>query len=108
MTAKIRLGWDFATRNYLEVATRLEAAGIQGLAVHGRTRSQRYDPSADWMAIAEVKSAVTGAGGFLDEVWQPMAQRINLDCELDPKLSGLAKVDEAIRIRNDERGDHAL
>jgi tRNA-dihydrouridine synthase B len=58
VTVKIRLGWDFATRNYLEVATRLEAAGIQGLAVHGRTRSQRYDPSADWMAIAEVKSAV--------------------------------------------------
>ena len=52
------LGWDFATRNYLEMATRLEATGIQGLAVHGRTRSQRYDPSADWIAIAQVKSAV--------------------------------------------------
>src|SRR5947207_3279755 len=58
VTAKIRLGWDFATRNYLEMATRLEATGIQGLAVHGRTRSQRYDPSADWTAIAEVKAAV--------------------------------------------------
>ncbi|HKV89178.1 MAG TPA: tRNA dihydrouridine synthase DusB, partial [Candidatus Dormibacteraeota bacterium] len=58
VTAKIRLGWDFATRNYLEMATRLEATGIQGLAVHGRTRSQRYDPSADWMAIAQVKAAV--------------------------------------------------
>src|SRR5438067_792051 len=58
VTVKIRLGWDFATRNYLEMATRLEATGIQGLAVHGRTRSQRYDPSADWTAIAEVKAAV--------------------------------------------------
>ena len=58
VTAKIRLGWDFATRNYLEMATRLEATGIQGLAVHGRTRSQRYDPSADWIAIAQVKAAV--------------------------------------------------
>jgi len=58
VTVKIRLGWDFATRNYLELATRLEATGIQGLAVHGRTRSQRYDPSADWIAIAQVKSAV--------------------------------------------------
>src|ERR1700737_363298 len=58
VTVKIRLGWDFATRNYLEMATRLEATGIQGLAVHGRTRSQRYDPSADWMAIAQVKAAV--------------------------------------------------
>jgi len=58
VTVKIRLGWDFATRNYLEMATRLEATGIQGLAVHGRTRSQRYDPSADWIAIAQVKAAV--------------------------------------------------
>src|SRR5438445_5619886 len=58
VTVKIRLGWDFATRNYLEIATGLEATGIQGLAVHGRTRSQRYDPSADWLAIAEVKAAV--------------------------------------------------
>jgi len=58
VTVKIRLGWDFATRNYLEMAMRLEATGIEGLAVHGRTRSQRYDPSADWIAIAQVKAAV--------------------------------------------------
>src|SRR2546428_12296412 len=58
VTVKIRLGWDAATRNYLEMATRLEAAGIQGLAVHGRTRAQRYDPSADWQAIAQVRAAV--------------------------------------------------
>jgi tRNA-dihydrouridine synthase B len=58
VTVKIRLGWDLASRNYHEMATRLETIGIQGLAVHGRTRSQRYDPSADWEAIAEVKAAV--------------------------------------------------
>jgi tRNA-dihydrouridine synthase B len=58
VTVKIRLGWDFPTRNYMEMATRLEGTGIEGLAVHGRTRSQRYDPSADWTAIAEVKAAV--------------------------------------------------
>src|SRR6202022_2310725 len=52
------LGWDFQSRNYLEMATRLEATGIKGLAVHGRTRPQRYDPWADWEAIAEVKAAV--------------------------------------------------
>ena len=59
VTVKIRLGWDFASRNYLEMATRLQTTGIQGLAVHGRTRSQRYDPSADWEAIAQVKASVT-------------------------------------------------
>jgi nifR3 family TIM-barrel protein len=59
VTVKIRIGWDFASRNYLEMATRLEETGIQGLAVHGRTRSQRYEPWADWRAIAEVKAAVS-------------------------------------------------
>jgi tRNA-dihydrouridine synthase B len=59
VTVKIRLGWDFATRNHVEMATRLEQTGIQGLAVHGRTRSQRYDPFADWEAIAQVKAAVS-------------------------------------------------
>ena len=58
VTVKIRLGWDFATRNYRELAPRLEATGIQGLAVHGRTRSQRYEPWADWEAIATVKASV--------------------------------------------------
>ena len=58
VTVKIRLGWDFASRNYLELAPRLEAAGIAGLAVHGRTRSQRYDPWADWEAITAVKASV--------------------------------------------------
>src|SRR5260370_16181801 len=57
VTVKIRLGWDFATRNYLEMATRLEATGIQGLAVHGRTRSQRYDPFPPWNPIAQVTAA---------------------------------------------------
>jgi nifR3 family TIM-barrel protein len=58
VTVKIRLGWDFASRNYREVSTSLESTGIQGLAVHGRTRSQGYDPWADWQAIAEVKALV--------------------------------------------------
>src|SRR3989442_9788582 len=58
VTAKIRLGWDFATRNYLEMAARLETTGIQGLAVHGRTRSPRYHPAPDWIPIAQGKAAV--------------------------------------------------
>jgi tRNA-dihydrouridine synthase B len=58
VTTKIRLGWDFGTRNYLQMALLLERAGIQALAVHGRTRSQNYDPWADWDAIGEVKAAV--------------------------------------------------
>jgi tRNA-dihydrouridine synthase B len=58
VTTKIRLGWDFTSRNYLQMARLLEAAGVRALAVHGRTRSQNYDPWADWDAIGEVKAAV--------------------------------------------------
>lgn len=58
VTAKIRLGWDDATRNYLEVAKIIEGEGGQLIAVHGRTRVQAYGGEADWDAIAEVKQAV--------------------------------------------------
>ncbi len=69
VTAKIRLGWDSTSRNYLEIGRALESAGIQALAVHGRTRVQHYDPWADWKAIAEVKAAlripVAGSGDIV-------------------------------------------
>jgi nifR3 family TIM-barrel protein len=59
ITAKIRLGWDNDSRNYLEVAHILEDCGISLIAVHARTRRQEYSGSADWNAIAEVKAAVS-------------------------------------------------
>jgi tRNA-dihydrouridine synthase B len=58
VTAKIRLGWDEASRNYLQIARIIEENGGQLIAVHGRTRSQAYRGIADWDAIAEVKQAV--------------------------------------------------
>jgi nifR3 family TIM-barrel protein len=58
VTAKIRLGWDDASRNYLEVAKILEDNGAAAIAVHGRTRQQSYRGEADWDAIAEVRQAV--------------------------------------------------
>jgi nifR3 family TIM-barrel protein len=58
VTAKIRLGWDDASRNYLEVARILEDNGASLIAVHGRTREQTYSQPADWDAIAQVKQAV--------------------------------------------------
>jgi len=58
VTAKIRLGWDRASRNATTVARLLEDAGIQAIAVHGRTRDQGYSGQADWEAIAEVVRTV--------------------------------------------------
>ena len=57
-TVKMRLGWDDASRNAVEIARIAEAAGVDAVAVHGRTRAQFYSGSADYEAIAEVKRAV--------------------------------------------------
>src|SRR4030095_3091751 len=55
VTVKTRLGWDFDWINIIEVAERLQDAGIKALAIHGRTRSQLYKGEADWNWIAKVK-----------------------------------------------------
>ena len=57
-TVKMRLGWDDTSRNAVEIARIAEAAGVDAVAVHGRTREQFYSRSADYEAIAEVKRAV--------------------------------------------------
>ena len=59
VTAKIRLGWDDNSRNYMEVARALADHGASLVAVHGRTRSQAYSGEADWDAIAEIKQALS-------------------------------------------------
>ncbi len=58
VTAKIRLGWDDNSRNYIEVARILEDNGASLIAVHGRTKAQAFRGNADWGAIGEVKRAV--------------------------------------------------
>jgi tRNA-dihydrouridine synthase B len=58
VTAKIRLGWDESSLNFLEIAKRIEQAGGKVVAVHARTRSQGYKGNADWKAIEEIKKAV--------------------------------------------------
>jgi len=56
VTAKTRLGWDENNKIIVEVAERLQDAGIAALAIHGRTRSQLYAGEADWTLIGEVKN----------------------------------------------------
>ena len=58
VTAKIRSGFDENSINAVEMAKRLEDAGISAIAVHARTREQYYSGQADWSVIAAVKESV--------------------------------------------------
>jgi nifR3 family TIM-barrel protein len=59
VTVKMRLGWDENTCNAPLLAQRAEAAGVQAVTVHGRTRNQFYKGQANWQAVAAVKQAVS-------------------------------------------------
>ncbi len=58
VTLKIRTGWDHAHKNALAIAHIAENAGIAALAIHGRTRADRYQGDAEYDTIAQVKAAV--------------------------------------------------
>lgn len=55
VTVKTRLGWDDDSKIIVELAERLQDAGIQALTIHGRTRCQMYKGEADWTLIGKVK-----------------------------------------------------
>ncbi|QWG20874.1 tRNA dihydrouridine synthase DusB [Bradyrhizobium sediminis] len=58
VTLKMRLGWDDRSLNAPELARRAEAAGVQMITVHGRTRCQFYKGEADWGAVRAVRDAI--------------------------------------------------
>ncbi|HAO24997.1 MULTISPECIES: tRNA dihydrouridine synthase DusB [unclassified Methylophaga] len=58
VTLKIRTGWDRDNRNGIRIARIAEDAGIQALAVHGRTRADAYKGDAEYDTIAEIKSRI--------------------------------------------------
>src|SRR5437660_1580161 len=58
VTLKMRLGWDEHSLNAPELARRAEAAGVQMITVHGRTRCQFYKGEADWDAVRAVRDAI--------------------------------------------------
>ncbi len=58
VTLKIRTGWDKANRNGVTIGKIAQQAGIQALAVHGRTRACAYKGEAEYDTIAAIKAAI--------------------------------------------------
>ncbi|MCW8917862.1 MAG: tRNA dihydrouridine synthase DusB [Gammaproteobacteria bacterium] len=58
VTLKIRTGWDHEQRNGVAIGRIAEGAGIQALAVHGRTRADAYKGEAEYETIAAIKAAL--------------------------------------------------
>ena len=56
VTIKTRLGYDADDKPIVELAERLQDVGIAALSIHGRTKTQMYQGSADWTLIGEVKN----------------------------------------------------
>lgn len=69
-TLKMRSGWDDSCVNAAEIARIAESEGLDGIAIHGRTRAQMYRGEADWSIAAaistQVKIPVSGSGDVTD------------------------------------------
>jgi len=59
VTVKMRTGWSPQMKNAVEIALRMEAAGVAAIAVHGRTRACRFLGSAEHDTVAEIKSRLS-------------------------------------------------
>lgn len=79
VTVKFRLGWDKGTINCVEFAKGMESAGVSAVAVHGRTKKQGYEGTANWDLIREVKEAVSIPVMANGDVFAPQDARRILD-----------------------------
>jgi tRNA-dihydrouridine synthase B len=59
VTAKIRLGWDGGSQNVVEISKTLEQSGARAVAIHARTRAEKFEGLAHWEMIAAAKREVS-------------------------------------------------
>lgn len=58
VTMKMRTGWDDEHKNAVTIARIAQDAGVKALTVHGRTRAQRFNGTAEYDTIADVVKEV--------------------------------------------------
>lgn len=69
ITVKLRSGWSEDRVNAIELGRAVEEAGAAAVALHARSREQRYTKAADWdliaRLVAELAIPVIGNGDLL-------------------------------------------
>jgi hypothetical protein len=108
VTLKIRTGWDRQNRNALAIAKIAEDAGIAALAVHGRTRADKYEGNAEYETIAAVKASVRIPVFANGDVVTPQQARHVLDVTWRPGSAVDLPRDQPLpEHRRDPAGAHA-
>jgi tRNA-dihydrouridine synthase B len=91
VTAKIRIGWDDASINALEVAKKLEEEGVAALGVHGRTGKQGFRDTSSWSEVARVKRGTAIPVILSGDVTSPeVAERAFAETGCDAVMIGRA------------------
>lgn len=84
VTLKLRTGYSRSERNAVSIARIAESAGVQALAVHGRTREDFFTGSAEYDSVAAVKAAVripVVANGDIDSPDKALAVLRHTGCD---------------------------
>lgn len=78
VTIKLRLGWSDGKPTFLKVARAAQEAGVDAVALHARSRAQRYRRPADWSRVKEMAGSlsvpVIGNGDIL--TWRDARERL--------------------------------
>lgn len=78
ISVKLRLGWSSEKPTFLKIARAAEAAGVDAVTLHPRSRAQRYRRPADWSCVRQLVEQlsvpVIGNGDVL--TWREARQRM--------------------------------